>query len=429
MAWFVTGDYVPDEWSPEERDALAAFRGAQPKPPPTSERRAWHFRGFRFPDGSRASRGWLDGDFVSTFWAELGPIESGLTMDEISERVREVFPDDPPGRQRTTTGNVYRFATGIKVGDLVLTTEGSSVYVGRVTGESTWIVDAHPWIARRRGVEWLNAESPALRGELSPGLQASLKAPFAVARISQADEVAALAGSLAATSSATPHSATGDASRGRLPLLRCRSSSGDGRSARAEAAARVYGPPGTGKTLVAQALAEHLTAEGGDWELAQFHPSYSYEDFMEGYRPTASADGAVSYELRPGPLRRIAADAENDPGNPYVLVVDEINRGNIPKIFGELLFLLEYRDKPIALPVLARQHFTLPQNLFVIGTMNTADRSIALVDTALRRRFYFVPFSRPSRPSARYYGGGSRPRIVTIFGTPPRRAEQPHWEG
>jgi 5-methylcytosine-specific restriction protein B len=158
-----------------------------------------------------------------------------------------------------------------------------------------------------------------------------------------------------------------------------------------------FGPPGTGKTLVAQALAEHLTANGGDWQLAQFHPSYSYEDFMEGYRPTASPDGAVSYELRQGPLRRIAADAQDDPGNPYVLIVDEINRGNIPKIFGELLFLLEYRDRPIALQY-SDEAFRLPPNLFLIGTMNTADRSIALVDAALRRRFFFVPFLPREEP-------------------------------
>jgi MoxR-like ATPase len=397
MAWFVTGDYVPDDWSQDERDALAAFRGAEPLPPPVDVLRAWHFRGFRLPDGSRALRQWLDGDFVSTFWAELGPVESGATMDEISERVREVFLDDPPGRQRTTTGSVYRFATGIKLGDLVVTTEGSSVYVGQVTGAPTWIDDAHPWIARRRGVEWLNAESPASREELSPALQASLKAPFAVAPIAQVAEIAALVGlapPLPPPPGVTLRPVTSEVA-GRVffdvaPLQEMVDLLAQKRQL------VFYGPPGTGKTLVAQALAEHLTTEGGGWELAQFHPSYSYEDFMEGYRPTASADGSVSYELRPGPLRRIAADAQNDPANPYVLVVDEINRGNIPKIFGELLFLLEYRDKPIALQY-SDELFSLPPNLYVIGTMNTADRSIALVDAALRRRFFFVPFI-PTEP-------------------------------
>jgi len=158
-----------------------------------------------------------------------------------------------------------------------------------------------------------------------------------------------------------------------------------------------FGPPGTGKTLVAQVIAEHLTGAGGEWQLVQFHPSYAYEDFMEGYRPEVSTEGTLSYELRQGPLRRIVEDARSDPGNPYVLIVDEINRGNIPKIFGELLFLLEYRDRPIALQY-SQEPFSLPPNVYVIGTMNTADRSIALVDAALRRRFFFVPFLPSEEP-------------------------------
>ena len=160
-----------------------------------------------------------------------------------------------------------------------------------------------------------------------------------------------------------------------------------------------YGPPGTGKTYVALALAEEITREGGDFRIVQFHPSYSYEDFVGGFRPVED-DGAqgVRYERTNGPLRDMAAAAAADPGHPFVLVVDEINRGNIPKIFGELLFLLEYRQKAVCLPYWPEEQFSLPQNLFVIGTMNTADRSIALVDAALRRRFYFVPFIPTAPP-------------------------------
>jgi MoxR-like ATPase len=154
-----------------------------------------------------------------------------------------------------------------------------------------------------------------------------------------------------------------------------------------------YGPPGTGKTFVALELAKDLTRDGGRFALVQFHPSYSYEDFFEGYRPFELDGGAgLSYRLTPGPLRLIAEAAATDPTHPYVLIVDELNRGNVPKIFGELLFLLEYRNKDISLQYSPHERFSLPRNLFVIGTMNTADRSIALVDAALRRRFYFVPF-------------------------------------
>jgi MoxR-like ATPase len=160
-----------------------------------------------------------------------------------------------------------------------------------------------------------------------------------------------------------------------------------------------YGPPGTGKTFVALALAEEITRDGGAFRVVQFHPSYSYEDFVGGFRPVED-DGAhgVRYHRTDGPLREIARDAAADPSRPYVLIVDEINRGNIPKIFGELLFLLEYRQKGVRLQYWPEREFTLPANLFVIGTMNTADRSIALVDAALRRRFYFVEFAPTEEP-------------------------------
>lgn len=160
----------------------------------------------------------------------------------------------------------------------------------------------------------------------------------------------------------------------------------------------LYGPPGTGKTWIALELAKELTRDGGRVDTVQFHPSYSYEDFVGGFRPAEDGSGGgVRYQLTDGPLRRIAKDAAADQGHPYVLIVDEINRGNIPKIFGELLFLLEYRRRDVRLQYWPDESFSLPPNLFLIGTMNTADRSIALVDAALRRRFYFVEFS-PVKP-------------------------------
>jgi hypothetical protein len=157
-----------------------------------------------------------------------------------------------------------------------------------------------------------------------------------------------------------------------------------------------YGPPGTGKTYIAQAIGEHIAADGGTWRLVQFHPSYTYEDFFEGYRPE-STDGRLSYELVPGPLRRIAVDARAQPDKMHLLVIDELNRGNVSKVFGELYFLLEYRNRAVELQYSRDERFSLPENLLIIGTMNTADRSIALVDSALRRRFYFQGLI-PTRP-------------------------------
>ena len=110
---------------------------------------------------------------------------------------------------------------------------------------------------------------------------------------------------------------------------------------------------------------------------------------MEGFRPARASDGQVGYDLVPGPLRQHGgAERTANPDATFILVIDEINRGNVAKVLGELYFLLEYRDEAVNLQY-SREPFRLPKNLWLIGTMNTTDRSIALVDAALRRRFYF----------------------------------------
>lgn len=147
----------------------------------------------------------------------------------------------------------------------------------------------------------------------------------------------------------------------------------------------LQGPPGTGKTFVAREIAWFLAGGRERVQLVQFHPGYSYEDFVAGLRPDPHEP--TRFTVVPGPLLRMADRARQEPEERFVLIIDELNRGNVPAVFGELYFLLEYRDEHATLTY-GGPPFSLPPNLFFIATMNTADRSITSLDAALRRRFY-----------------------------------------
>lgn len=219
-----------------------------------------------------------------------------------------------------------------------------------------------------------------------------------------ADEVARFKNWLAGKASARPASTTTEDETGAAPELAARSVPDNIE----QLAARLYmdsddpdwlvetlellqdkrrlifqGPPGTGKTFIAREIANFMAGDTSRVRIVQFHPGTSYEDFVQGLRPDPAHPGR--FHVADGPLVRIAEDARQHPDGTFVLLIDEINRGNVPAVFGELYYLLEYDDQPVTM--LYGAEFTLPANLLIIGTMNTADRSITALDAALRRRF------------------------------------------
>lgn len=404
-AWWMAEGDPPESWSVEDVQALERFRagaGAGAKEPTagTPPRKAWLVRGANV-DGVNLVPEWVQEGYVSIGWYELGELPPGLDGGQLLELLRVAYPEEPPGSHRASVGNLNRFLNLMQPGDLVVSVDGDRLYVGRITGDAFTDTGGLPGALRRRPVEWLNRTSPASRSDVQsdhPSLYSRLRTLLTVTDLK--DDVRVVA-ALAGLGEAPPKpdaplipTATDELAADLFvprdwlqEILDLLSEKGQ---------VILYGPPGTGKTFVARRLAEHLTTDGGWTSIVQFHPSFAYEDFFEGYRPS-SAGETVTYELKPGPLRLAVQAALEEPLRPAVLIVDEINRGDTARIFGELLYLLEYREDDVQLQYSAEQPFSLPSNLFIIGTMNTADRSIALVDAALRRRFYFIEFT-PTEP-------------------------------
>jgi len=347
-----------------------------------------------------------DGNCVAIGWPDLGDLSwaknDKTSRDQVIELLGKHYPGKKPvlgkkGRE------IFKFVAKIMPGDMVLAMQGQTVLgVGKATSDEYWYESGSDF-PHRRSVKWLSLDEWKLPRK--EGLRTT------VYRIHNNPLVGGYENSIAIESNVMGVGELPDPGDppvfGLIP---------ERIKAILERKAQVilYGPPGTGKTYWAKIAARELAARSwfsksfggladlekgqitGDAENALsavrmccFHPSYGYEDFMEGYRPQIVNDQMV-FGLQDGIFKKLCKDANLNPEKNFYLIVDEINRGDIPRIFGELITTLEKdkRGEPIWLPLSGL--LRVPHNVFIIGTMNTADRSIALLDTALRRRFGFI---------------------------------------
>lgn len=368
-----------------------------------------------------------DSGRVAIGWAKLGDL-SGVPptregKDGIAELLRANYPSDPSLIGRSAT-QIFHFLNRIVEGDRVLAADGRAILgVGEVT--DAYAFDSASSLAHQRRVswrshvEWQTPTQEGLRTTVSAMRDYDNQIEVERHILDDAASVGPLVStfpSVVARGNAMEVRESAAPSR-RPPLPHLPGTIGVIQSVlERKGQAVLYGPPGTGKTHWAMRSVRELAAQrtfrttfdsldatqrsqiedGAEGQpalvrMTSFHPEYGYEDFLEGYRPKATQGGQLTFSLVPGVFRRLCADASIAPDLDFFLVIDEINRGDVPRIFGELLTVLE-RDKrgqSITLPA-SGETFRVPANVYVVGTMNTADRSIALLDVALRRRFGFV---------------------------------------
>jgi 5-methylcytosine-specific restriction enzyme B len=378
---------------------LLAVRAAEDAPDtPAAVKRAWMVRGSNV-DGYNLVPEWLRDGIVSLSASQLGSLDPGADYDELRQAVETGYQHKSYAYRGQRLEEFDRFLRRMREGDLVLTPMRGGVYLGEVSGPAHLAESAASHSNLRRSVKWFNPAEPVDGSRLQAPVPALLQSQAYIVDLTDAyEQLAALV-----PHGPTPEPPTVVAEPPRRPLRFNPVTLDFAERLLMDQAELVkiadllwerkqiilYGPPGTGKTYLARELARHLTDDGAV-KLVQFHPSYTYEDFFEGFRPEPGGSGTLTFTLRAGPFRDFAEVAGANPTTAYILIIDEINRANLAKVFGELYFLLEYRDESISLQYSPDKEFTLPQNLSFIGTMNTADRSIARIDTAMRRRFAFV---------------------------------------
>lgn len=351
-----------------------------------------------------------DQEFVAIGWGELGDLADRVSgyggregVQALKAAIVEQWPDRNKSLVTREANQLWAFYNVMKEGDRVYVAYGQTIYgVGEIVSTYQYVEDDFAYSYRRR-VKWLSTDS--FKAISKAGLQTT------VYELHRALDIQAQAARHldSAVAPAGPKPKPSRIANALAPVAEQLERKGQ---------VILYGPPGTGKTYQALQVAEEMVArsscgrawgdlsaeerralKGGSDPASQriwtctFHPAYGYEDFVEGLRAKPVA-GGLEFRPEPGLFRRICALAAKHRSEDFVIIIDEFNRGDSPRIFGELLTLLELDKRErvhVQLP-LSGDSFTVPRKVRILATMNTADRSISLLDAALRRRFGFVEY-------------------------------------
>ncbi len=395
--------------------------------------------GTKLGEGGDAQDVWTDmaaGGYAAVGWPALGDLTSVLAGDDVKKSITkmliEAYPDYEANVASRKAGEIRKFAEEMTENDVVLAADGERILgIGMVKGPYRFEPTPPENAPHRRLVEW--HVTPKWKLPVKEGLRTTFW------QLRKDDQnLVAVERQLLDPSLPVPTAPIAPAPMHPKPIRRTVRLEG-AIPAKLQAIldrkgqAILYGPPGTGKTYWGKRTAldiaaigafgcqyadltteQKVTINGADsnsglLRCCTFHPAFGYEDFIEGYRPQGSTSGQLIFEKRDGIFKKLCRDAVTS-DQKFVLLIDEINRGDIPRIFGELLTLLEKnkRGQEVILP-LSGDKFSIPANVLVIGTMNTADRSIALLDTALRRRFGFVELMPDSSTLSGAIAGGEIP--------------------
>ena len=350
----------------------------------------------------------VDDPHICIGWAKLGDLSGCSTKEDIAVKYSEVWPEAKVRTKGQDVGQIYRFVVESQIGDYVVYGDGRVAHIGVIRSDYYYCenpIDQSADYVNNKKVEWLK-DVPY--SELSQQFRNSLGSAMSFFRLNDYKSVIfELLSGAYESDNADSEEMGKENICDRVPRANKMNPLN----------LIIYGAPGTGKTystteyavatIEGRAVHKNISdeerkalkdqyralAKNGQIVFTTFHQNYSYEDFIQGLRPD-SENGVLDFVPVDGVFKKLAYTAMHDPVNNYVIIIDEINRGNISKVFGELITLIEEdkrwgEENQLSVTLPSGEEFAVPNNLYIIGTMNSADKSIALIDTALRRRFDF----------------------------------------